>query len=850
MLWDKKACFKAALTILLLISIFNMSAIAQPADGVSVTRIINGSSTSGDGNYKAGDNVLVELDYHVVGVQYLVNVAEMLPSTKWQIINSTEPFTYDQASGTYRWNITSPLNGVKDGKIYYLLHIPDDASLGSYDINGQSAWYNSYNAIKTGIPSGNAPTPATSVNIVTVDGNGPCVWISTPIEASGDGDGHLEPGELASYYFLINDSKGVDESKLVFSANGSQPADVTYITDTPTLITGIAHAQVSNAGGIYDFSITATDNDSLSTSQSLVSQLPYYDYNAWFTGEWNGMPAEFAAMEPTSTQVHSNWIQLDGGTYYRIPEISLYYKGPKTINTGVNGNLSLLPFIGQTSFLGQADLQINITPRAQINVPYLTKTPNGPYKTSTYYTEQGNNTVAAEFSGQSEMAFHTFHVTLVNLSKVSDKIDFTGEASIKNSLESLTLKDLKDGLMDSHDYVATNVGDVEIDYTTIPELQHMKQGYYALMVWDDSVPNTPCLDSSVPIIVTKRDMTVDLPQPGQPGDPLNFYVNVPGIEPGKYTYVTAIIPESNYSANITFTTSGSLDGTKVDFDGLGLIENATISSDGTSSGTNVFLKTIDTTLGKSDLENATMMRDVLMKELNNSNVALGITTVTDPVDPVEVVVPTKSTAPEGKYIVISAVIDRITGNMASLNQTYIDLGNVKKTYTLNLTKGWNLVSIPIQPDNSSIYALFTPAQLSNIYVLWYYAPSDPKNYYGWLYYTAVAGHKNTLNSIDYRKGFWIDCYNNMSVQINGVTPVNDTITVDQLGKGWTLMGYPSQTRRAPSTIYKNPSVWVIWDYEPTDSHAYYGWDFYTPLSGYTPTLNYLQPGKGYWIDIK
>ncbi len=123
---------------------------------------------------------------------------------------------------------------------------------------------------------------------------------------------------------------------------------------------------------------------------------------------------------------------------------------------------------------------------------------------------------------------------------------------------------------------------------------------------------------------------------------------MPGAGTGKYTYVTAIIPEANYTADIAFSTSGKLDGSKINFNGFGLIENATIHTDGTSDGTTVALKGISKTLDKTDLSDATVMQDTLMKEVNNSNIALGSITTTGSNSNVEVVVPTRKTMPEWK----------------------------------------------------------------------------------------------------------------------------------------------------------------------------------------------------------
>ncbi len=114
MRYDRNACLKAVLSILLLFALFNVSAMAQPVNGVQVTRIINGSSTF---EYMPGDTFAVELDYQVTGVQYLATISETLDNGL-TIVNSSNAYVYDTASKTYRWNVTSPVSGLVAARYY------------------------------------------------------------------------------------------------------------------------------------------------------------------------------------------------------------------------------------------------------------------------------------------------------------------------------------------------------------------------------------------------------------------------------------------------------------------------------------------------------------------------------------------------------------------------------------------------------------------------------------------------------------------------------------------------------------------------------------------------------------
>jgi methanogen extracellular protein (TIGR04279 family) len=844
LLCDKKACIKALIVVVLLCAMSNVAATAQtPSTGVQIYRIMNGSDNYVTPGFLAGDYVTVELDYSVTGAQYLVTISETLP-TGWTIIDSTESYSHASSSAgeTYSWSITSPLTGVSTGKLYYLVHIPGSAAVGEYKITGSTAWYGGLSAIADNTPTGTAVIGVTDLNVEGQENNGPCVWISKPVEdiADADGDGHVEPGELTAYHFSIKDQNGIGSHQIY--VNGIEISSFELTTDTTNLIEGIAHVQMSTDGGVTNLEIKAEDSEGHATDQILATQLPYYDYTAWLQENWSGKTVQLAALEPGSSAADGNWLVLGGGTPYRIPETNINLDAPATtINMGFTAKMPTIPLAGKTLFGGLTYQQINFTPEKTLNVPSLTQESYSIGKTSTIYTEGTNDEISAQFNGEKDMAGHVFWVMLIDLSKVTGNVDVSSGVALENSMKGLSLQDVKDSLIYERDFIADSNGDISLTAGWMGEASHLKQGEYVLMIWDLSLPNTPCLDSSMPIIVTKSPLTSDLvDQAPMPGDSLSFYESLTGSGEGDYTYFVAMIPEADYKANMTFKTTGALDGTSFEFKGLSLDEKLTFNTEEDDTSIHYVGLATDKILSEDDLSNAMLMQSILMNEFNASNVAIGSTTTTSPAN-VEVLVQTRDTMQKGKYIVITAAVDRKTGNLAGFNQTTVNLGG---SWTFNLKKGWNLISIPIVPQTNNLTGFFGPTVMSDIAVVWEYNSSNTSS--TWAYYTTMTDkyQQGSLRTVNEHLGYWVRCYNDITFTVTGAVPETSDVT---LNTGWNLVGNPTTSIRQPWSTYTTAKV--IWEYNSLNPSN--TWSYYTTMTDkyLQGNLTELNPGYGYWVRI-
>ena len=169
----------------------------------------------------------------------------------------------------------------------------------------------------------------------------------------------------------------------------------------------------------------------------------------------------------------------------------------------------------------------------------------------------------------------------------------------------------------------------------------------------------------------------------------------------------------------------------------------------------------------------------------------------------------------------------------TVGRLYIDIA-APATYTLNLVAGWNLVSIPLTPEDGQISTLFTADQRSDIAVIWDYVGGND-----WLYWTTEPGYSNQFTSLSPENGYYFYCYEPMSVQIIG-TPGSGPIPWGSLSSGWNMIGYPSTSSSAISSLYGDAAV--VWKLENNDQ-----WRYWTTEPNYINEFETLTPGLGYWV---
>ena len=161
--------------------------------------------------------------------------------------------------------------------------------------------------------------------------------------------------------------------------------------------------------------------------------------------------------------------------------------------------------------------------------------------------------------------------------------------------------------------------------------------------------------------------------------------------------------------------------------------------------------------------------------------------------------------------------------------------------TLNLYTGWNLISLPLMPEDTSITSLLSSIN-GNYSIVWEYSASDTADH--WKKYDPATPFGNDLTTMEPGKGYWIMMNSDDILNISGMMPEPTDI---ELWSGWNLIGYnslnPQTITGALSSISGNYSI--VWAYDASDTADH--WKKYDPLAPFGNDLEIMEPGKGYWI---
>ena len=193
---------------------------------------------------------------------------------------------------------------------------------------------------------------------------------------------------------------------------------------------------------------------------------------------------------------------------------------------------------------------------------------------------------------------------------------------------------------------------------------------------------------------------------------------------------------------------------------------------------------------------------------------------------------------------------------------------VLKTYTISLTTGWNLISVPLNlttwelgeeavvgnplnvtPKNSltSIYRYNTTSGL--------FEKCDHFDDWGWWQATG----SESFTELEPGRGYWVMAKNDCNLTFTGSAPSDINATLDT---GWNLIGWYSMQEALlgeeavvgdPLNVTSKNSLTSIYRYntysgsfEKCDHFDDWGW---WPATG-SENFTKLEPGRGYWVMAK
>jgi uncharacterized repeat protein (TIGR01451 family) len=159
-----------------------------------------------------------------------------------------------------------------------------------------------------------------------------------------------------------------------------------------------------------------------------------------------------------------------------------------------------------------------------------------------------------------------------------------------------------------------------------------------------------------------------------------------------------------------------------------------------------------------------------------------------------------------------------------------------ESYTLTLSQGWNLISIPVKPADTSIKAVLAPIDGKYTDVAAWNGNWEYRSY-------AYGDWFGNLAAIEPKRGYWLYMKEPAELKVTGTADYDHSIS---LYAGWNLIGSTSREPAALNTAlasvegkYIDVATWNNgrWVYR---SYAYGDW---------FGDLNTIEPGKGYWVNM-
>jgi hypothetical protein len=177
------------------------------------------------------------------------------------------------------------------------------------------------------------------------------------------------------------------------------------------------------------------------------------------------------------------------------------------------------------------------------------------------------------------------------------------------------------------------------------------------------------------------------------------------------------------------------------------------------------------------------------------------------------------------------IVQDIFGNILDYSWNFVAMPT-EPAYFIELSQGWNLVSLPLIQENTSVLNVLSSIDGSWDVVKCYLRSdiADP-----WKTYR-VGGISNDLWNLDHTMGFWLNATEACVLYVTGTEPVSTDIT---LYAGWNLVGYP--TMNSTKTVAD-----ALWG---TGADSVEVFQTEAPYIREAASSNVMGPGDGYWVHV-
>ena len=166
-------------------------------------------------------------------------------------------------------------------------------------------------------------------------------------------------------------------------------------------------------------------------------------------------------------------------------------------------------------------------------------------------------------------------------------------------------------------------------------------------------------------------------------------------------------------------------------------------------------------------------------------------------------------------------------------------GSTTPTSGIELLRGWNFISMPVEPSHTSITTILKDIS-SSVRIVWGYDNQNKT----WKRFRP-GGENNDLGDMVMNKGYWIYMNTPETLIIEGQPSDPQAVT---LYKGWNLTGYSGQDNKDVSQALENVAGrWtLIWNWDNGGWYARHESDLELSVA----PLGALNLKKAYWILMK
>ncbi|MCX7722033.1 MAG: carboxypeptidase-like regulatory domain-containing protein [Verrucomicrobiae bacterium] len=159
---------------------------------------------------------------------------------------------------------------------------------------------------------------------------------------------------------------------------------------------------------------------------------------------------------------------------------------------------------------------------------------------------------------------------------------------------------------------------------------------------------------------------------------------------------------------------------------------------------------------------------------------------------------------------------------------------------LPLQQGWNLISLPLQPTNTSITRVLAPIA-GKFEAVWTYVDGR------WQGYNPSVPGLNDLKTMVAGRAYWIRMREPAVLRVTGLPPVNavNSYAGQQLQPGWNLLGYSARLNQDAATAFAP----IAGNLEMAVAFLGTNRVWYVPGDNSGNTLGELRACQGVWVHV-